>query len=413
MSEANQDQSVPLWKRAIESIGGILLFLTLLAGCDLVYRTVDYQLLDYSPDGQFLLGYSHPYGMFAISLEHPSDFYTVTPTEFYFRARFSIEPDFGIAAHWSPSRNQIAASFFDTRNEYAGLAATIFPLTHHRFPEQIGIGRVSDFSPNGSLVVSRSDGITIVSSGAQVSAEIPISGPSGVTWSPTRQIFAIASDSGSYVYDVSGNTVANLPGSYPGREQEFSWSPNGDQVAYMSVSPETRDVEIFIYDMETRRSHRLVSGINPAWSPAGDVIAFQSGDQSDLQLVKLSHGNVIQVATHTNPMVSPVWSHDGRWLAYEDSGVSLDPKGMSSVEALCVVSALGGPPITVTNRVGNWMWSPRQNQIAYEERDLALVRGVYVLNLPPLTISSRRMNSLPAWAVFLDAILHLSRMESE
>jgi dipeptidyl aminopeptidase/acylaminoacyl peptidase len=84
--------------------------------------------------------------------------------------------------------------------------------------------------------------------------------------------------------------------------------------------------------VEARETVRLTSAAgddrNPAWSPDGSRIAFQSdrdGGQFDVWVMDDDGGNAAALTTDLNEDRNPAWSPDGLWLAFDsDRGGNFD-----------------------------------------------------------------------------------------
>ena len=127
---------------------------------------------------------------------------------------------------------------------------------------------------------------------------------------------------------------------------------------------------LYLFDLDTREESLLTPGpydsVQPAWGPGGDVIAFTSRRQgdpdrhrnSDIYVIEASDGaSARQVTTWDGPDSSPVFSPDGRQIAYLQGGPAkysnYDPK------QLAVISVNGGEPFLPTSELDRNMSSPQ------------------------------------------------------
>jgi dipeptidyl aminopeptidase/acylaminoacyl peptidase len=119
--------------------------------------------------------------------------------------------------------------------------------------------------------------------------------------------------------------------------------------------------QIQVYDIATKKKRQVTSGDfdnnGPTWSPDGRWIAFTSNrtgsqmgdpdrsDNTDIFLVPADSGATRQLTTNAGPDRGPVWSPDGRWIAYASS--DLENSGANQIDVR-VVSVDGGEPRNLT-----------------------------------------------------------------
>ena len=121
--------------------------------------------------------------------------------------------------------------------------------------------------------------------------------------------------------------------SYVGNECCPSFSPDGNQVAFVWDGPSQDNQDIYVKLVGTEHAVRLTSDpapdTSPAWSPDGRYIAFRRkfpGPNTAIYLVPAIGGPERKLAEISVPDVSVVgagfgglsWSPDGKWLAVTD-----------------------------------------------------------------------------------------------
>jgi len=219
-----------------------------------------------------------------------------------------------------------------------------FPLFDSACNEVLGIheeelfSRWRDYTRQyyDELVAGRTDTAEFASRVA-----VPIQDVFGARWAPHGRTLAVLGYLDGEEYDLqlftvradgTGLTKAALELDQL-RSTRFSWDPEGRRVVYSGFWQKSSGrviTGIWIYDTHTKQ-RRLVRddivGMDPAWSPDGQWIAFvllrDAGTRHDLALMR-PDGTGLRVITDTEQYpsmpeaaYSPSWSPDGTRLVCE------------------------------------------------------------------------------------------------
>lgn len=162
-----------------------------------------------------------------------------------------------------------------------------------------------------------------------------------------------------YLLDVRTAIVVNLTRDNPDSDANPAWSPDGRLLAFESVRGDRFSVEIFTLDLATRAVRQITrtgsNSFSPTWSPDGDQIAFVLG-YNLLRVIDLDGTHEHLVARGQEPD----WSGDDR-IVY-----SLASGGRTT--EMYIVPALGGDPERPLPRgvaARDPDWSPDSRWIAF------------------------------------------------
>ena len=191
--------------------------------------------------------------------------------------------------------------------------------------------------------------------------------------------------------------------------QSPSFSPDGKKLAFR-VKMEDKSGELRVFDLETQRSQTLAktenSDLSPAWSPNGDLIAFNCkiGGNTEICTGKADGSDMQNLTNDPAFDVNPVWSPDGKEIIF-----SSNRDGDVNRQQLFRMNSDGTSQRRITKRSGYEMtpaWSPQGTKIAFAgDRADGTSRGldIFLLDLSDPTnekiLAVRRFHdSLPAFS---------------
>jgi Tol biopolymer transport system component len=165
-----------------------------------------------------------------------------------------------------------------------------------------------------------------------------------ISWAPGGRRLAVIADRiagrerNLYVVDLNSMTTSQLshgPLQVGSREYSVSntappsWNQDGSRLAVETRSSsepsEQESSSILVWELATNQFWKLSDGVDPAWSPAGDVIAFFSASRQTCFTIKPDGSGrtmLFSVAegkfgSNSLPLFFPVvWSPDGMQLIF-------------------------------------------------------------------------------------------------
>jgi TolB protein len=193
-----------------------------------------------------------------------------------------------------------------------------------------------------------------------------------------------------FVVDADGKNLKELgSGAYP------QWSPDGNQVLFFSGLGQDPRISLMHADGSGRRE--LLAGAWPSWSGGGKQMLFsRSGPDSGIWTAGADGSNPRQVYLHLGVVFAPVWSPDGKRIAFASNA-----KGNFD---LYTIDGSGADLKQLTTHPGMDLfpgWSPDGKRIAFTryEGDTA---DVYLLDVEgggESSVTSRPGFDIdPAWS---------------
>jgi Tol biopolymer transport system component len=211
--------------------------------------------------------------------------------------------------------------------------------------------------------------------------------------------------------------------SYPGQELQPSFSPDGNQVAFMWNGERQDNFDIYVKEIGSDKPLRLTfdpaKDFSPAWSPDGRSIAFArvlNRIRSGIFVVPVIGGPERKVGETRSPSVfwsQPLlaWSADSKSLAISDSVPGFGPGG-NTPASLFLLSIETGERRALTSQPvqpvvdGGPAFAPNGRTLVFLRSFAPPVNNVYLLPLsadftpagePQQLTSWKRYATSPAW----------------
>lgn len=226
----------------------------------------------------------------------------------------------------------------------------------------------------------------------------------GPSFSPQGDKIAFLSDRKDYtdIYLMSaidGKVLAHLvKGERSGlfeslhgssrHQGRVTWNPQGDLIAFMAKSG-PKDA-LYIFDIGKKKVKKkyifdLDGMFSPSWALTGDRIAFigLKDGMSDIYVVSLSDGTLQRLTHDPYDDADPVWSPDGKRMAFSSDRYPTDPNFPYGQYDIFVMNADGSGLVRVTQSPASDRspsWSPDGRKIVYTS-DANGIFNLYIADL--------------------------------
>lgn len=207
-----------------------------------------------------------------------------------------------------------------------------------------------------------------------------------------------------YIVNVDSGLIRPLT-MHPAFDYLPTWSPDGSQVAFVSLRENTFDLYVVNRDGTNLRrltyspSFGSTGSSNPVWSPDGHWLAFLHVDvtnETDLYVMDMTHpsptdADPIALTSHPRNEVNPVWSPDSRYIAFLSYRTGSWGLYRVDVTTQAVEHLIGGDDGVF---YGMLAWSPDGGAITFvSDRDGP--RDIYILDIATRTL--RRLTHDPTY----------------
>jgi len=169
-----------------------------------------------------------------------------------------------------------------------------------------------------------------------------------------------------YIMNADGSGIRQITFTTALANSQPAWSPAGDRIAFTRFTG-AQEFEVFVIDTagtgETNLTTDPADDGQPDWSPDGSSIVFSSDRDGDFEIYRMNSdgSGVTRLTDNTITDLAPAWSPNGLQIAYQNNSLQstdlfiMDSDGSNSTAVTMDFSADDLPD-----------WSPDGTQLVYQ-----------------------------------------------
>ncbi len=175
-----------------------------------------------------------------------------------------------------------------------------------------------------------------------------------------------------WLIEADGSGLTPLP-TLPGGDFDPAWSPDGASIAYASLRDNASVPHLYLISPLGTDVQQLTEGsardLQPAWAPTGTQLAFVSerSGQGELWILPEFGSSALSFSRGPASEMHPDWSHDGKTIVFERKigGIprlvaqAFDARGGGGVR-ICPEGPLATQPMSTPK------WSPDDRWLVFE-----------------------------------------------
>jgi Tol biopolymer transport system component len=173
-------------------------------------------------------------------------------------------------------------------------------------------------------------------------------GEAGPAWSPSGTKIAFEKDGDVWVMDADGSNRKNLTDTppvngYEVRELDPAYSPDGTRIAFYKETFRPHDVDLYTIAADGTQLRQVTDfpgkEYSPDWSPSGNRLVYVRSTRNSGQRISTIGPDGTGKKVIAQDGYAPVFSPDGKWIAFTRDGELFKIKSDGSGDP----SAVDGP----------------------------------------------------------------------